>query len=456
MTDKNNRNFSRREFIGGAIAASAVTTGILNSSAVAASRPNILFILADDAGWGDLSCYGRPDYRTPNLDKLARQGIRFTNAYSAAPVCTPTRVGFHTGRYPARLSVGLEEPIHERKELSDDKLKATGIPHEHPTVSSLIKSAGYSTALIGKWHVGYLPYFGPLKCGYDEFYGNMSGAVDHFTHKDMSASLDFFEDEVPVEKIGYMTDLLTERAVEYVRRSHKKPFYLSLHYTAPHWPWEGPRDRAVSDAMKYGPVGFRAGGSIKVYAEMMENMDAGIGRVLDALKTSGLDRNTLIIFTSDNGGERFSYNWPFTGQKMDLHEGGVRVPAIVRWPGVTTAGVVSDQPVITMDWTATMIAAAGGKQDVNFPLDGDDIKPVLNGTKRIYDRTLFWRTYRQGAMRRGKWKYIREGKSEFLHDLSVDEREQADFKNDNPDILERLRTEFLKWESGMQHYPSGS
>ncbi|MEP6705736.1 MAG: sulfatase-like hydrolase/transferase, partial [Acidobacteriota bacterium] len=221
MTDKNNKNFSRREFIGGAIAASAATAAILSSTTAAASRPNILFILADDAGWGDLSCYGRPDYQTPNLDKLARQGIRFTNAYSAAPVCTPTRVGFHTGRYPARLRVGLEEPIHERKELSADKLKLTGIPHEHPTVSSLIKSAGYSTALVGKWHLGYLPYFSPLKCGYDEFYGNMSGAVDHFTHKDMTGNLDFFEGEVPVEKIGYMTDLLTDRAVEYVRRPHK-------------------------------------------------------------------------------------------------------------------------------------------------------------------------------------------------------------------------------------------
>ena len=454
MTDKKNKNVSRRDFIGGAIATASASAAILNSTVSASTRPNILFILADDMGWGDLSCYGRPDYRTPNLDKLATQGMKFTHAYSAAPVCTPTRVGFHTGRYPARLPVGLEEPIHERKALSADELKTIGIPLEHPTVSSLIKSAGYSTALVGKWHLGYLPYFGPLKSGFDEFYGNMSGAVDHFTHRDMTSSLDFYEDEVPVEKIGYMTDLLTQRAVEYIRRPHKRPFYLSLHYTAPHWPWEGPGDKAVSDAMQYGPAGFRAGGSIRTYAEMMKNLDAGIGRVLDALKTSGLERNTLVIFTSDNGGERFSYNWPFRGQKMELYEGGLRVPAIVRWPGVTTAGKVTDQAIITMDWTATMVAVAGNKPDTAYPLDGEDLTNVLGGKKPVFDRTFFWRTYRQGAMLSGKWKYLREGKNEFLFDLSVDEREQADFKSAQPATLERLRNEFGKWESTVVPYPN--
>ena len=449
MSAGKTKPITRRDFVVGTLGA-ALATPVLSQTQ---TRPNLLFILADDMGWGDLSCYGRPDYQTPNLDKLASQGMRFTNAYSAAPVCTPTRIGFLTGRYPARLRVGLEEPIHERKELTPDELKTYGIPNEHPTVASLIKSAGYSTALVGKWHAGYLPYFGPLKSGFDEFYGNMSGAVDHFTHKDMTDSLDFFEGEVPVEKIGYMTDLLTQRAVEYIRRPHKKPFYLSLHYTAPHWPWEGPRDKAVSDAMKYGPVGFRAGGSIKIYGEMMKNLDAGIGQVLEALRASGLEKNTIVIFTSDNGGERFSYHWPFSGQKMDLHEGGVRVPAIVRWPGVTTSGKVSDQPVITMDWTATMISAAGSKPDPNYPLDGEDLREIFPGKRRIYDRTFFWRTFRQGAMRNGKWKYIRDGKNESLHDLSIDEREQANFATSEAATLSEMRTQFDKWASSMAVYP---
>jgi len=443
---------TRRQFIAGSIGTIAAG-GVAHSLAKAGPRPNILFILADDLGWADLSCYGRPDYRTPNLDRLATQGIRFTNAYSAAPVCTPTRVGWITGRYPARLPVGLEEPIQEKKSLGE-RVKTIGIPREHPTVSSLIKGAGYDTALVGKWHLGYLPYYGPLRSGFDEFFGIMSGAADHFSHKTMASEPDLFEGEVTVDRVGYMTDLLTQRAVEYLQRRHDKPFYLSLHYTAPHWPWEGPKDQALSDAMNYGPVGFRAGGSLKVYADMMKSLDAGIGRVLETLKKTGLERNTLVIFTSDNGGERFSFNWPFTGQKMDLHEGGVRVPAIVRWPGVTHAGTVSNQPAITMDWTATMIAAAGARPDPKYPLDGEDISMVLAGTRALHNRTFFWRTYRQGAMRNGKWKYIREGKNESLHDLSIDEREQADFAQSQPQILERLRSEFNTWEAALMKYPA--
>jgi len=454
MNNEDDRKFTRRQFVGSALGAAVVAGAISNSSVSAAERPNILFILADDMGWGDLSCYGRPDYRTPNLDRLAQQGMRFTNAYAAAPVCTPTRVGFLTGRYPARLAVGLEEPITERKELGE-RIKTVGLPTAHPTVASLIKAAGYDTALIGKWHLGYLPNFGPLKSGFDEFFGIMSGAADHFTHKDMMAEPDLFEGEVPVERTGYITDLLTQKAVEYIKRRHQKPFYLSLHYTAPHWPWEGPTDVAVSNAMKYNPLGFRAGGSLKIYGEMMKSLDAGIGRVLDALRTAGLEKDTLVIFTSDNGGERFSYNWPFTGQKMDLHEGGIRVPAMVRWPGVVPAGRTSELPVITMDWTATMIAAAGTRPDPAYPLDGEDLMPVLIGQHSSSDRTFYWRTVRQGAMRSGKWKYIREGKNESLFDLSVDEHEQADFKDAEPRTLELLRGKFSNWESGMLAYPKG-
>ncbi len=446
-------NLSRREFIGATVTAAA-STAALAGAAPPSPPPNILFILADDLGWGDLSCYGRPDYQTPNLDRLAAQGMRFTNAYSAAPVCTPTRVAFQTGRYPARLPVGLEEPITQRSQLGE-RVKTVGIPLEHPTVSSLIKAQGYDTALVGKWHLGYLPYFGPLKAGYDEFFGIMSGAVDHFTHKDMTSNLDFFEGEVPVERVGYITDLLTERAVEYIERTHKRPFYLSLHHTSPHWPWEGPGDLAISKTLRGGYAGFTAGGSLKIYAEMMKSLDAGIGKVLDALRRTGQEKNTLVIFTSDNGGERFSFNWPFSGQKMDLHEGGVRVPAIVKWPGVTTANRVTDQPVITMDWTATMVAAAGAKPDTTFPLDGEELTDVLKSKRPLYDRTFFWRTKRQGAMRSGKWKYILEGEKEFLHDLSVDEREQSDFKAAQPSILRRLSGEFKRWESEMMRYPAG-
>ena len=443
---------TRRQFIAGAAGACAAMTAAEQSDAASARRPNILFILADDLGWGDLSCYGRPDYKTPNVDKLARKGMRFTNAYSAAPVCTPTRVGFLTGRYPARLPVGLEEPIRDRKTLGD-RVKIVGIPHEHPTVSSLIRAAGYDTALVGKWHLGYLPDFGPLKYGFDEFFGIMSGAGDYFTHVDPGGMPDLFEGEVPVERVGYITDLLTDRAVEYIKRPRSKPFYLSLHYTSPHWPWEGPRDSSLSAKLK--PYqGFAAGGSLKTYAEMVKSLDSAVAKVMNALISSGLESNTLVIFTSDNGGERFSFNWPFRGAKFELYEGGIRVPAIVRWPGVTRAGSISDQPVVTMDWTATMIAAAGAKAAASYPLDGENVIEVLRSNRAVYDRLFYWRTFKQGGMRSGKWKYIREGKTELLCDLSIDEREQANFADSQPQTLAELRAKFDAWAVGMQQYPN--
>src|SRR3954468_759482 len=215
----------RREFIHTAIAATAAGS-VLEARQASRPRPNILFILADDLGYGDLSCYGRPDYRTPHLDRLAREGVRFTGNYTAAAVCTPTRVALMTGRYPARLPIGLVEPLA----YGDNSV---GLPPEHPTPASLLKAVGYQTALIGKWHLGYLPEHGPIRHGFDEFYGILSGGVDYFSHLEPSGKLDFHEGNVTVEQAGYMTDLLTDRALSYLRRRHTAPFYLALHYTAP-------------------------------------------------------------------------------------------------------------------------------------------------------------------------------------------------------------------------------
>jgi arylsulfatase A-like enzyme len=439
---------TRREFVASAVAASALA-GAKGSVAAPAERPNVLYIMADDMGWGDLSCYGRPDYRTPNLDRLAGEGLRFTHAYSASPVCTPTRCAFVTGRYPARTPVGLEEPLAWRRQLVEQK-RDVGLAPEHPTVASLLKAAGYHTALVGKWHLGYLPKYSPLKSGFEEFFGIMSGAADHFTHKDANGEGDLFEAEVPVERVGYMTDLLSERAARYLRQRHDAPFFLSLNYTAPHWPWEGPRDEQVARSLAGGYEGFTSGGSLKVYAEMMRSLDEGIGRVLGALDEAGHARRTLVIFTSDNGGERFSYNWPFTGSKFDLHEGGIRVPAFVRWPGVTSAGRTTEQVAVTMDWTATILAAAGARAHPDYPLDGQDLTAFLRGSRAAVERTLFWRNDVQGAARSGRWKYLKaDEKTEHLFDLLADEREQADSRAARPEIFERLRAEYLKWESQM-------
>jgi arylsulfatase A-like enzyme len=379
MKQKRPEQVTRREFVSHALAA-IVLTALPKKSFAQSRRPNVLFILADDLGYGDLSCYGRPDYATPNLDRLAQQGIRFTNAYSASPVCTPTRCAFITGRYPARTPVGLEEPLAWKRTLGD-RISVAGLPPDHPTIASLLKKNGYATALVGKWHLGYLPNFGPIQSGFDEFFGIMSGAVDYFTYKDAFGELDLFEDKVPAQRIGYLTELLTERAIQVISRRHTRPFYLSLHYTAPHWPWEGPSDQTVSATLKEGYGGFTAGGSLKTYAEMMKKLDDSIGQVLRTLSRANLDRETLVIFTSDNGGERYSYNWPFSGEKGELREGGIRVPAIVRWPGVIPAGRTTEQVTISMDWTATILAATQTKSDPQYPLDGYDLLPAMNGNR---------------------------------------------------------------------------
>jgi arylsulfatase A-like enzyme len=446
---------TRRRFIKSAVVGTTLllqrSTAPAQTNSVSASlatrkssRPNVIFILADDLGWGDLSCYGRPDYRTPKIDLLATQGTRFTDAYSASAVCTPTRCGFITGRYPARLKIGLIEPLPATNHL-------VGLDPGHPTIASLLKNSGYETALIGKWHLGFRPEWGPNAHGFDEFFGILAGASDYFLHKNGLGAPDLYENLTPVERNGYLTDLLTSRAVDYVKRRRTAPFYLSLHYTAPHWPWQGPNggERVIFTDKTIEPVTMGGGGSLKLYAQMMRSLDAGVGRVMKALKAAGVDRNTLAIFTSDNGGERFSYQWPLSGQKGDLLEGGIRVPAMVRWPGVVPANRVTGQMAITMDWTATILAAAETTAADGYPLDGIDLLPMLKGGSPVRDRTLYWRMRTQDAVREGKWKYFREGPRRLLFDLSVDEHEQADFSKKNPDVLERLSAEFKKWNDQM-------
>ena len=440
---------TRRKFVASVASGASVLLGGLTHTRASqrrlpSARPNVIFILADDLGWGDLSCYGRPDYRTPNLDRLASQGTRFTDAYSASAVCTPTRCAFITGRYPGRLKIGLVEPLPASNHT-------VGLDPAHPTVASILKTAGYETALIGKWHLGFRPEWGPNAHGFDEFFGVLSGAVDYHLHKTGLGEPDLYENLTPVERSGYLTDLLTDRAVSYIKRRRTAPFYLSLQYTAPHWPWQ---DRKGGEKITFTdktiePVTMGVGGSLKLYAEMMRVLDDGIGRVMQAVKLSGIESRTLVIFTSDNGGERFSYEWPFSGSKGDLLEGGIRVPAFVRWPGVVPANRVTNQVAITMDWTATIVAAARTAPAEGYPFDGIDLLPTTGGASPIRDRTLFWRIGSQDAVRQGKWKYFRNGERRSLFDLSVDQHEQANFSKQKPDVMERLADEFMRWDRQM-------
>jgi arylsulfatase A-like enzyme len=350
--------------------------------------------------------------------------------------------------------VGLEEPL---KSISPAN---AGLPPEHPTIASLLKMSGYDTSLVGKWHLGWKPEFGPNRHGFDEFFGVLSGAVDYFTHK--AADLpggrgagggpDLWQNLEPIERVGYLTDLLSDKAIEVIGRPHPKPFFLSLQYTAPHSPWEGPEDEAIGHTT-HGRGPMVEGGSLKIYGAMMKSMDAGIGRVLKALERAKLERETLVIFTSDNGGERYSFNWPFSFQKMYLYEGGTRVPAIVRWPGVIPGGRVTDQAAITMDWTATILAVAGAAPDPAFPLDGEDLMPVCSGQRAPYERTLFWRITDFDAARVGSWKYLKDRTGEHLFDLATDPGEKADLRSAHPDRFEAIRRRYQAWAAQMLPLP---
>lgn len=405
--------------------------------------PNIIFIMADDLGWADLSVYGQRDFETPVLDKVAAEGVRFTQAYANSAVCSATRIGLITGRYQYRLRAGLEEPLASVS-------RRYGLPPEHPTLPSLLREAGYTTALIGKWHLGRPPEYGPLLSGYDYFFGNLSGAVDYFDYRSTAGKdPDLWEGNEPAKRTGYYTYVLGDEATRYVAEADAaKPFFLSLHFTAPHWPWVGPDDEEISRSVS--KLTHYDGGNLRVYAKMVQAMDKAIGQVLAKLEERGMADNTIVVFTSDNGGERFSKVWPFVGQKTELLEGGLRVPTLMRWPA-RLKPQVSEQVTISMDWLPTLLAAAGTQPHPDYPSDGQNILPILEGKEPQRDRTLYWRykANQQRAVRDGNWKYLKIHDNEFLFDLSYDERERANLREKHPEVFERLRKQWEEWSATM-------
>ena len=399
--------------------------------------------MADDLGYADLSCYGRKDYQTPNLDKLCSQGMKFMNAYASAPVCTPTRVAFFTGRYPAHLTAGLYEPITESR---NDSL--VGLSPENPSIASLLKKAGYETYLVGKWHLGYKPEFSPIANGFDYFFGCHAGAIDHISHVDQRGKPDFYENDQPVKKEGYSTDIFREKAIEIIKSPHQKPYFLALTFTAPHWPWQAPGDKPYPDTMRWV-----TGGSQAIYAAMMKNLDDAIGNIVKTVDDLKQSSNTIIIFTSDNGGERFSDNGVYQGRKMTLWEGGIREPAFVRWTGTIKENSITNQVATTMDWTATILSAAGAKADEKFPLEGIDIMPMMLGKQKEVDRTIYWRIFQRNkhkAIRDGKWKWLQDEKqNEYLFDLSLDPTEKNNLKDKFPEVFIRLKNKYGQWEKSV-------
>ncbi len=427
---------------------------------LARSRPNIVFVLIDDFGYADSGPYGAKDIRTPHMDRLAREGVRFTDFYANAPVCTPTRCGFMTGRWQQRVgfewAMGFTAESFRRVDgrlVPEKDVHGLGLPTSVPTLPKWLKAAGYATGAFGKWHLGYKDEYNPTKHGFDEYFGELLGHSDYYTHAYYDGTYALRDGLKPVRVEGYLTDLINRRAVEFVRKHAEEPFFLYVPHLAVHCPYQPPGrpTPSVSKETMYD-------GDRRTYAAMVEKVDEGLGMLLAELDRLGLADNTLVVFSSDNGGERYSDNAPLFHHKSTLWEGGIRVPCLMRWPARLPAGNVTHQAAITMDLTATFVAAAGAKPAAERPLDGIDLVPILSGAEPARERTFAWRisraTRQQKAVRHGTWKYIQDGNVEMLFDLAADIGERRDLSFARPEKFAELKQRLREWESEVDREPT--
>ncbi len=419
------------------------------------AKPNVVLIITDDVGYGDIGSYGAPDIKTPNIDALAKAGTRFTQFYANASSCTPTRAGLISGRYQQRFA--MERPFGAAS-TADAEL---GLPATGRSLPQLLRTAGYATALIGKWHLGYLPQFSPLRHGFDSFFGFKSGYIDYYEHTDSAGKPDLFENDTSTTAVGYMTDLITQRSVTFITEHSKAPFFLEVAYNAAHWPYQVPDhpSKAIDNSRHLLPQDENTGTRAD-YVKIMERADQGVGQIMAALDRQGLAANTIVIFTNDNGGEWLSRNAPLFNRKFTLYEGGIRVPAVVRWPGHVAAGAVSTQVGITMDLSASILAAVGATVPADAKLDGINLWPLLAKGAQPASRTLFWRVSANGlnqkAVRGGDWKLLIEGTARvMLFDVSKDLGERNDVAASNTAVVRRLYQQLLAWEKDVDAEAKG-
>jgi arylsulfatase A-like enzyme len=425
-------------------------------SAAFAAQPNIVFVLVDDMGYGDLGCMGSPDIKTPHIDRIAKEGVKFTDFYANAPVCTPTRCAFITGRWQQR--VGFEfamgytaEQVRkvDGKWVNEPDIHSLGLPTTQPSIAKFLKGAGYATGAFGKWHLGYKDEFNPVHHGFDEYFGTLLGHSDYYTRLYMDGTNCLRDGLKPVTVDGYTTDLLNQHAVAFIKKHAKEPFFLYLPHQAVHAPFQPPGkhlEKITADAMHEGS---RVG-----YKDMLEKVDEGVGMIFAELEKAGIADNTLLVLSSDNGGERWSDNRPLFHHKATVWEGGIRVPLLMRWPAKLPKDVTTKQVGITMDLTATFTAVAQAKTPADYQPDGINLIPLLTGEKPEQERTLFWRIDRsnrkQWAVRSGKWKYVNDGNTmDLLFDLDADIGEHHDLNYEHPEIVHELKAKLKAWQTEM-------
>jgi len=411
-------------------------------------RPNIVLIVADDLGYGDLGCYGNAADRTPHIDALAEGGLKFTDFHSNGAVCSPTRAAMLTGRYQQRM--GIEKALGEGD---------TGLSAREQTVAACMRSAGYPTAMFGKWHLGMALEEGPNRHGFDEFRGHRHGALDYVSHVTRYGNVDWWHNETLCNEDGYCTELITDHAVRFIEQQQDKPFFLYVPHSAIHFPWMAPEDAAhrragvrYTDLRKLGPHSPEEVGP--VVRRMIESLDEGVGRIMETLRRLDLEQKTFVFFASDNGGirqyaggfENISDNGPLRAGKGSVYEGGHRVPAIAYWPGRIAGGAVTDQAAMTMDLFPTLALLAGAALPEAVTLDGVDLGPLLLDGAEPPERSLFWRHGTMRAVRRGPWKLCVGDQAPELFNLAEDLAETRDLARQKPALAGALLAELSEWE----------
>lgn len=406
-------------------------------------RPNVILILADDLGWGDVGFNGNPAARTPHLDRMAAEGMILTDFHSNGAACTPTRAALLTGRYQQRS--GLVNALFVGNRMQ----AGIGMAQHERLLPGRLREIGYASAIFGKWHLGGQPGAHPLNFGFDAFIGNIEGHIDYISKwnrlwPDWNRGFERFTED------GYATHLLSGYTVDFIAAKKDRPFFIYLSHACPHTPHMIPGDPPM-----YGQEGPKKSSQPEKYIRMIEEMDRGIGDILAKLRDLKLDVKTLVIFTSDNGQSReaepFASAGPFRGAKGDMYEGGHRVPFAAWWPGVIPAGATSSAPAMTMDLNATVLDLAGLPMPGDRPLDGVSLKRLLLDGEPPPPRVLFWDNGRGQAVRAGKWKYVavtdpkQKIRTRELFDLDVDLGEANDVSGAHPDVAKRMSDALTQW-----------
>lgn len=420
---------------------------ILNSCTVAQEQPNIIFLFSDDAGYADFGFHGSKVMKTPNLDKLAKEGVKFTQGYVTDATCGPSRAGLITGKYQQRFGyqeINVPNYMSENSKFLGNDM---GLPLDQKTIADYLKKLGYKNAVYGKWHLGNADRFHPLKRGFDEFYGFRGGARSYFpyknfngVHHDNKMERNFGNFEEPKE---YVTDVLADEAIAFMEKNKKNPFFIYVAFNAVHTPMHATEE----DLAKFPNLK----GKRKEVAAMTLALDRACGKILDKLKELGLDDNTIIVFSNDNGGptdKNASLNLPLSGTKSNHLEGGLRVPYVIKWSKKLKAGSVYKYPVSTFDLLPTFYAAGGGDVKDLEDIDGVNLIPYVNGVnKERPHEDLFWKKEARAVYRQNDWKLIRfADRPAELYDVSKDITEQNNLASQHPERVKKMFKKLFAWE----------